>query len=160
MIDLPPRFVKGPTRRRLFVGLGALVALGTLGGLSLIVHTRKSLIVQRLHTLLPTMEIDDAQLDAYASDFIAHDLETRNIEILGLRAAAPLLYSPALRWMMPARARQLLESYDRRIITGFLLSTDFLEVRARGERRVSCVGFFEPYATPCGNPLPRLFAQT
>ena len=158
MIDRSARFGKGPTRRRLFAGLGALAALGALGGLSLLVHTRKSLIVQRIRVLLLAIEIDDAQLDAYARDFIAHDVETRNIESLGLRAAAPLLYSPALHRVMPARARQLLESYDRRIITGFLLSTDFLEVRSRGERRVSYIGFYEPYAMPCGNPLPQLFA--
>ena len=44
----------------------------------------------------------------------------------------------------------------REVFTDYLLSTDFFRYGADESRRVRYVGFYDPYATPCNNPLARV----
>lgn len=142
------------TRRRLVAGLaGATAACLSAAGASFAFNRPERLIVIRVRHLFPEIQVDNADLNAFAVDFLAHDRRSSTLQIATLRAAGPLLYSPALRWLLPNRFDRQLDSFDRRVVTSFLLSTDFFAARERGSTRVSYDGFFNPYERPCTNPF-------
>ncbi len=125
------------TRRRLLqilVWCGAPLAVGWLAWRSSVTSlfgrgTARLLAVlltpqQRLRAHFRYLDLDSGGVDQYFADY------QRFRGTLSRRAPLP-----------------------REVFTHYLLSTDFFRYGADESRRVRYVGFYDPYITPCNNPL-------
>ena len=125
------------TRRRLLqilVWCGAPLAVGWLAWRSSVTSlfgrgTARLLAVvltpqQRLRAHFRYLDLDSGGVDQYFADY------QRFRGTLSRRSPLP-----------------------REVFTHYLLSTDFFRHGADESRRVLYVGFYDPYITPCNNPL-------
>lgn len=142
------------SRRTVNVGIAGGAIIGFLGlSSSFLANDPVTLVKRRVRHLFPGLEIDEESLQAFADDFWSRDQRSTGPQIAALRALGPLLYAPALRWFLPNGLDTKLTSFDRRIATAFVLSTDILAVQEEAGQRVSYIGYFDPYERPCGSPL-------
>ncbi len=141
-----------------------LIASASTVGLSLSVlgigygaNTPEKIIENIVRVRLPKLEMTQADMTAFVSDFIESDTDTSALEMSVFRVMAPFVNLPPFRWMLPGKATRTIENFHQRVLTEFMMGSDFFETYAEGNPKVSYTGLFDPYQKPCGNPLPPLF---
>ena len=147
-------------RRTILIAGASTVGLG-LGvlGVGYGANTPEKIIENIVRVRLPKLEMSDADMAAFVSDFIASDTDTSALEMSVFRVMAPFVNLPPFRWAMPKKASRAVENFHQRVLTEFFMGSDFFETYAEGNHKVTYTGLFDPYLKPCGNPLPPLFVD-
>lgn len=142
------------SRRTLMVaGLGAVaLPAGLLAWAAR--ASRPDAVVAYLRHALPGLAVAEADRSAFAVDWAGR------IDPQGQRKAYYdlmffLMANPGLEASLPERLRGHLQQFTRRLLTTFLLSTDFFGTAGQQPERTSFVAFADPYALGCRNPLAR-----
>ena len=103
---------------------------------------------------LGDLAVDPQQVERFAAEFLASRPATDRFLWGFVGIVAPLL--PVIAWL-PGAKRELRRAEDR-IVSGFLLGSDFFREGADRSRRVRYLGLLDPYRTPCANPFARFDA--
>jgi hypothetical protein len=138
-------------RRNVLVGFAALGALGATmrwSGASLAPEDAvKTIVYKRLDYL----SLDPAGVRQFAADYVAAmDISTAKLRLIA--AVAPLY-----RRLSSAPGHFLYRSArygEERVVTRYLLSSDFFSSGADENRIVRYLGFYDPLQA-CGNPFAR-----
>ena len=137
------------TRRGLLFGGAAVLGLAALRlGLS----RPEDAVIAVLRKRLSYLQLDEASLGNFARDFAASGKMARG----KLRLIAAL--APLYQWLpsddsSPAAVRH----GEERLVTAFLLSSDFFVTGADERRPVHYLRLFDPWSNPgaCQNPFAR-----
>lgn len=136
-------------RALLFGGAGALGLVALRLGLS----TPEDAVVLVLRKRLAHLTLDDAGVRAFAADFTASGKVARS----KLRLVAAM--SPLYHWL-PAdeNTPNAVRHGEERVVTAYLLSSDFFTNGADETQVVGYQGLFDPWARPvaCQNPFARI----
>jgi hypothetical protein len=109
----------------------------------------KASIVAVLHKCLGYLKLDEAGVQRFADDLIERDLiSAERLHIIG--AAGPL-YSH-LSMTTHNMVYDGIRHGEERIITNYLLSTDFFSAGQDETRLIRYLGFYDPVLA-CGNPF-------
>lgn len=144
-----------PTSRRkllLLSGLSAALTAGALGALRKYRGNPEDPVVAILKRRLAHLDIRGQDLRTFATAYVQHHEEFRRE--LGLMSvlSGPLGHtSPYALLSLGHYFRRLEDS----VVSLFLLSTDFFQNDAAEDRRITYVGFYDPFETICRNPLMR-----
>ena len=142
-------------RRALLLGSGCLALLG-VSSFRYLHASDEDAIVAVLRRCLGYLRLDDDGVRRFAHDYAAaHLISTAKLRALD--AVGPL-YSH-----LPFNSRTLLprdmRRGEERVVTKFLLSSDFFAHGADMTRTVRYVGLFDPLRG-CGNPFARAVGGT
>lgn len=137
------------SRRGVLLGGAAIVGLVAL---RLSLTRPEDAVVTVLRKRLSYLKLDDAGVLAFAKDFTAAGVMARN----KLRVIAAM--APLYRWLpaddsTPAAVRH----GEERIVTAFLLSSDFFRNGADEQKPVTYRHLYDPWAelAACQNPFAR-----
>jgi hypothetical protein len=143
------------SRRQLFVAAASGVA--GLAGLRYLTSNEEDGIVAVLRKRLDYLVLDEPGVRAFAADLAAHN-NVRGSKLRLIDATEPV-YS---RLPTPANApsstlAHKLEHGEARIVSLYLLSSDFFANGADETRPVRYVSYYDPMdrVRPCGNPFAR-----
>jgi hypothetical protein len=137
------------TRRQLLGGF-LLGALG-LGGLYTYQNRYNKLIVSILQDRLSYLDLSEIDLDAFADDF-ADDRGTYGTRGRLLALTYPIFETAD--FLNPAEEETM--RFEERVVSRFLLSTDFFWNNSDETRPVRYLAYNNPYRTGCANPLAQL----
>jgi len=145
------------SRRSLLAGIGALGALGSLATLRLALAAPDAAVAAVIRKRLGYLRIDDATLAAFARDYTA----SAAIAPAKLRLIAALL--PLYRRLPAETASPGSIRYgEERIVTDFLLASDFFRHHGETARPVQYLGLYDPWGSgncrielPAGDGGPR-----
>ena len=108
-----------------------------------------AMLKRKLHYL----ELDEQGVKRFVRDMLPHisPYIRRNLAWLqlGLPVYAGLDYTS--RWASTKWYRET----EQKIVTQFLMSSDFFQNNADETRTIHYLGFYDPYTRPCANPFPR-----
>ena len=110
-------------------------------------------IVAVLDKRLNYLRLDPAGVRAFANDLAARDIVSQ--PRLRLVEMVEPVYSHVALTGDSFVARAVRHGEDR-IVTLFLLSSDFFDENADEARMVRYLGFYDPLRRPCRNPFARL----
>jgi hypothetical protein len=143
------------TTRRALLG-GALIAGGGLLLAASLVKQRPDrwasvFVTRSLRRGLGDLAVDPQDVDRFVAEFLASRPGSDRFLLGFVGIAAPLL--PVIAWL-PAARRELRRAEDR-IVSRFLLGSDFFRKGSDRSRRVRYLGLWDPYQAPCANPFAR-----
>ena len=144
----------GTTRRALLAG--AFLAGGGLLLAASLVKQRPDrwasvFVTRSLRRGLGDLRVDPREVERFVAEFLASRPASDRFLLGFVGIVAPLL--PVIAWL-PAARRELRRAEDR-IVSGFLLGSDFFRAGADRSRRVRYLGLWDPYRAPCANPFAR-----
>jgi hypothetical protein len=137
--------------RRRYVLLSGLAALCGAGGWRFAHTSDESAIRKVLYNRLSYLRLDDAGVRRYARDLKEH----RMISSLRLRmsdAAGPLY--TALSFSSSGSLHNAIRHGEERVVTQYLISSDFFRNGADESRLINYLGFYDPMVA-CGSPFAR-----
>lgn len=137
--------------RRAFLA-GSLVVVGGAGVWWATRDHIEDLIVRILRRQLYYLDVDEADLRAYAGDLTARTSLMTSSSTRAFSLVNPV-YSIAPESVLDADAR--IGVIEDEIVTGFLLSSDFFMNGEDESRPVTYIAYYEPGLVPCFNPLLR-----
>lgn len=137
-------------RRALLIGGLSVGALAGALGWRLGIVTEQQAIVDVLHKRLDYLRLDESGLRRFADDLVRH----RSIPGVRLRllAAAGPLYRSFRLGNDPIAKR--VRHVEERIVTAYLLSSDYFRSGQNEARSVQYLGFYDPFQA-CNNPFAR-----
>ena len=145
------------TRRSLLFSLVGLLAVGAGGASgSYVVNTPEALVAMIIRRRLPDIAIEDDVLAEFARRYLAFDKQIPGHLLALLRIVSPVVFSDWLGFLIPGRARDMAEKLERRILTRFLLSTDFFDPDREKDAPVNYIAFADPWGVGCANPFADL----
>lgn len=136
-------------RRHVLIGGAALVTTGSAGAVWLAMrsHDASQWIEAVVRRLLPNVRLDAESLAQYAAR-LARDAEFRSMKVelaLDLDALAPAVVRIA------PEVRLKIERLERRVLSGYLLGSNFFRVADPRAETIICTG----PVVACGNPFAR-----
>jgi hypothetical protein len=134
------------SRRRFLISGVATMTAAVAGWAYLQEFTYHNLIISVLHRKLSYLELDESSLGKFAADF-AGDYGT-----LGHKGQLLALSRPVLP-LVDSLAADEVTRFEDRVVSKFLLSTDFFRNGADETRPVKYVAYYNPYNVACGNPF-------
>ena len=140
--------------RRSFLLSGAAIATVVIVGYAVMgpaLRKAEQLIADIVKFHLPFKNIEEADLQAFARDF-DQKYQGDRTKLALLLLAAPVIFSNGLRRSLPGNVRYALGHYERRVLTQFILSTNFFELEDVNGPEIEYYGFYDP-SQPCGFPL-------
>ncbi len=136
------------SRRGLLLASG--VGISGVVALRFAASTPSQLIAEVLRNRLSYLKLEPTGVEAFARDLMESNLVAG--DKLRILSATGLLQFPFEAVGFRPSALRLREE---RIITYYLLSTDFFLTGADQSRVVNYLGFYDPYKAACFNPFPR-----
>lgn len=137
------------SRRALLVAAGA-AGLSGFAGLRFVLADPEQAIVAVLRKRLDYLRLDDDGLAAFARDVLRRDAVSKT-RLRALSAVGLMALPLDVVGVRPA----VLRNGEERIVTFYLLSTDFFANGADVSRVVRYLGYYDPFLRPCQNPFPR-----
>jgi hypothetical protein len=134
------------TRRKFLISGGALLTVGVSGWAYTREFTYRNLIISVLHRKLAYMTLDEASLRTFADAFV-NDYGTLGLKGEGLalsRPVFPIVDSPGT---------DEVTRFENRVVSKFLLSSDFFRNGADETRLITYVAYYNPYSLACANPF-------
>lgn len=138
--------MKRISRRQLLGGV-LFGALG-LGGLYAYENRYRDLVVSIVRDRLSYLDLSQVDLDAFADDFIA-DRGAYGIRGRLFAWAYPVIENAGFLNPMPERT----DTFEYRVVSRFLLSTDFFWHGSDETRAIQYVAYDNPYVRLCANPF-------
>ena len=136
------------SRRGFIIATG--VGLSGVVGLRLALTSDADAIAAVLRKRLNYLDLDEAGVLSFARDLA----RTRIIATGKLRLAAAVglldFEPPAIGYFTT-----VLHHGEERVVTAYLLSTDFFLSGADEARKVRYLGYYDPFKDACLNPFPR-----
>ena len=114
----------------------------------------KDLIVEILQDNLTYLNLEGIDLYAFAEDFI-NDRGTYGVRGHFLALAYPVIRHASFLNIERAQV----ERFEYRVVSRFLLSTDFFANGAIEALPIRYVAFSNPYRRPCANPFAEITSQ-
>ena len=141
------------SRRRWFAAAASGVA--ALAGLRYMTSDEEDGIVEVLRKRLDYLMLDEPGVRAFAADLTAHDNNNLRHSKLRLIDAAEPVYTRLPR--SPNALTHRLEHGESRVVSLYLLSSDFFLNGADETQPVKYRGYYDPIdrARACGNPFSR-----
>lgn len=137
------------------VGGATTVALAT-GGLFVIKPGINGIITDILHRHLPELELSPDFIDTFTTDFYRAEITAKNRESL-FEMMNLVWRVRSLGHLLPEKyINQQVKKFEERVITRFLMSTDYFWQESEGITDIQTVkylGYYEPYQRPCNNVL-------
>jgi len=129
-------------------------ALGTLGltglvGVGVSAFAVEGFLGARLHRLLGVFTLTDAQMKKFCSDF-SRDYGRRKLYAIMLIEQVPAL-GPVAGGLLLRRPRVVVEKFERKLLTAFIVSTSYLQVSDPAVEPIEYRGL----NIPCSNPFAR-----
>jgi len=142
------------SRRQLLLSGTAVAAVAIIGTavVAPVMRGAEALIAEIVRYHLPFKQIDQRELTVFAETFEREDNVTDKTKLKLLTLASPLIFSPGLRKSLPQKVLVALDNYERRVLTQFLLSTDFFEHEDPYVPELTYYGFYDQ-GQACGYPL-------
>ncbi len=144
------------TRRRFLVGLLLSAPLLYVGGWWLW-WIRKTdcrpMVAAILKKKLHYLDLDAEGVKRFASDIQPHIAPRVRSNLAWLQLGLPV-YSGidyTRRWGREKWYRKV----EWKLITQYLMSTDFFQNDANESRKIRYLMYYDPYSRPCANPFPR-----
>jgi len=137
-------------KRRHFV-LAAAVGLGGALGLRFALSKDESAIVKTIYKKLDYLKLEAAGVRSFARDLAAHGVISSS-RLLIIDAAGPLY----THFEMPKSNKlgNLIRHGEDRVVTLYLMSSDFFKNGADESRVVQYLGYYDPLVA-CNNPFAR-----
>ena len=137
-------------KRRVFIG-AAVLGLAAVAGWRVISGKNENAITKVLHKKLGYLILDPLGVEHFAKDFAARKI----ISSMKLHAidAAGVLYTH-LGLDANNKLFDAIKYGEDRIVTAYLISSDFFINGADDTRLVKYLGYFDPLRA-CGNPFAR-----
>jgi hypothetical protein len=138
-------------RRHFMLGLAGLGGVVGILGWRIIHATQEDAVITILHKRLDYLKLDDAGVRQFARDFVA------KTAISGGKLRLIAAFSPLYRRLVLSPDNFLSHATrfgEERVVTRYLLSSDFFTTGADETRTVHYVDFFDPMRA-CGNPFAR-----
>jgi hypothetical protein len=138
--------------RRTFIA-SALASIAGLFAWRFTTGSVEDVIIAMLRKRLDYLKLDEDGLKAFARDAVKHDIVTPSKRHL-LAVSGPLY----LQFAAPGDGYvgRAVRHGEERIISAYLLSTDFFTGGADTSRVVRYLGYYDPLNHPCGNPFARI----
>jgi hypothetical protein len=143
--------------RRLFVISTVFGTIGLAAGLALRITSRESAVVAVLRKCLPYLQLDEGGVARFAKDIVAMRVIS-DWKLLVLDAAGPL-YGRMIHRTDTDPLTSAIRHGEDRILTAFLISSDFFLNGADESRVVHYLGYYDAVARPCSNPFARPVEQ-
>ena len=139
------------SRRKLLIG-GAAVAVAPPVGIAAraAATSHEDTVAGYLRSALPGMQVPDTNLKQFAGRFLSAN---RYIQGRKLTAAMLVMANPWMRALMPDSFRIKYDWFARRILTDFMLSTDFFTAAGRNLAATAYIDYADAYTLGCRNPL-------
>ena len=141
-------------RRRQLIA-SAVAAIAALTGWRFVRGSPEDAVVTVLRKRLGYLQLEESGVQAYAKDLVARTaLSSNKLRVIGM--AGPIYARFELFVHQDALARELRHG-EERVVSLYLLSSDFFENGADESRMVRYAGFYDPVREPrpCGNPFAR-----
>lgn len=130
--------------RRTFVALGAVTGGLVVAGVTLVANGYKSWIADVLHRALPGYSLDPGGLDRFIAEYQSRHSGATKFQLLG--AVENIFHARSL--LQPETA-DYVESEERKVLTEFLVGSDFFEQYPKGKREIT----FNERAVACKSPF-------
>jgi hypothetical protein len=137
-------------KRRVFLWTG-LAALCAGAGVLPLLSSDQAAVVKVLRKKLAYLTLDESGVRRFARDFIPHHVVSTQ-KLRAIDAAGPLY--TRIGWSAKRRLGGALAHGEDRIVTLYLMSSDFFKNGADKGRVVHYLGFYDPVAA-CNNPFAR-----
>jgi len=129
-------------------------ALGTFGlaglaGIGVSAFAVEDFLGATLHRLLGAFTLTDAQMKKFCGDF-SHDYGRRKLYAIMLIEQVPAL-GPVAGGLLSRRPRVVVEKFERKLLTAFIVSTNYLQVSDPAVEVIEYRGL----NIPCTNPFAR-----
>lgn len=134
------------TRRQLLISALASLGASVAGWAYAEEYDYKALIISVLHRRLGYLNLDEGSLNQFSTDFI-DDYGT-----LGLQGRLLALGRPALGLIENVQEDEV-SRFEDRVVSKYLLSTDFFRNNADEALPVRYVVYYNPYKVACANPF-------
>ena len=142
------------TRRSFLFSTAGVFAIGGGGAsTSYALNSHEAMVIRIVRRRLPDLNMAEEELVEFARDFAAHDANTPRHLLAMLRIASPVVLSNGFSVVIPQKALDLAEGYERKVLTKFFLSTDFFDSARQKGGPVTYITFADPWGAICANPL-------
>ncbi|WAJ27055.1 hypothetical protein [Antarcticirhabdus aurantiaca] len=142
------------TRRGLLMGLGGIAAAAVLGG-GAASMTDEDFLRSTLHRLVGRFEMTSDQFAAFTQSFRAGYPELATVKMLPFRVSEQFGASSLLDSIAPQAILSKVETFERRLLTEFIMSTDYLPLyEEKPNQGVLSVSYFGLQG--CSNPYADL----
>jgi hypothetical protein len=145
-------------RRSFLLGAAGVAGLVGLAGWRLFANSQQQVVMAVLRYRLGYLRLDEAGLKSFADEIVKRQkVSALRLRVLG--AFWPLYKGMSLtghEWYAPGVLHG-----EERVITAYLLSSDFFQNGASETRPVRYVGFYDPEHNPvaCSSPFARSVTQ-
>lgn len=143
----------GINRRHLLLGAAIVAAVPATIAVGTVITPHQNVMIAYLRHQLPGLAVSQIDLEGHARRFTATiPFEQQQFHygiILGVMA------NPVLEATLTGHWRETYSEFTRRLMTGFLLSTDFFSSAGAEPSRTRYVAYRDPYELGCSNPLAR-----
>ncbi len=132
-------------RRTLLISSAATLGLVAVSAGAWIYEDRQVFIPHLLHRLVGDFQMDDEQQRMFVDAMHEHYGQKKLTALMGLYRIREDT------GMGSAYTDPKVDEFERRLLTDFMMSTDFLRQQGQANPRVSFIG----YRLPCSNPYAR-----
>jgi hypothetical protein len=139
-------------RRTLLWGAGGVLALGAVAGWRVLTSSQEDAVAKVLYKRLDYLKLDPEGVRQFARDLVMRNVISSTK--LRMIDATGFLYS-GFALDGDSRLSLAIRRGEERVISAYLISTDFFTNGADLGKEVKYLGFFDPMR-PCSNPFARL----
>jgi|GEM_PF-3777412 len=148
------------TRRNfLLSGVAAAALVGSGAYLGVSALDRDGLIAAILRYHFADWKIRDEDIKSFSSDALDRMNNARGPKVAALAGLSPIIYDAHFRDMLPRAAIGELETFEGRVMTLFLLSSNLLTEQVPPGSEVVYNGIYDP-REGCAFPLTQPIAET
>jgi len=141
------------TRRTAIGGAAAAAGVAAFGGYRVLapMSDPAGAIAQFIARQVPGVQPTDPAVTAFAADAAEKFRPMANF----FETHIALMRNPAFAGFLPEQEAWTQSEFERRIITYFMRSTDYM-LRSAPDQPVTYLLFADPYTAGCSNPLAKL----
>lgn len=134
-----------------------LIAAGGAGATAVLIyalypgaHKDRDFVMSVVRHNLAYLSFGETMLQQFADDFVLHETLPDPGSLMLGATLTRLAVSPIRHY------RERFERFERRVVSRFLLSTDFFQNGRRIDELLTYNGLADPYETLCSNVIARL----
>jgi hypothetical protein len=139
------------TRRGMIAGSATLAAVAALGGIGLLRFDKVDTCRTALTRLIGPFAMDRDAFASFVTDFLRVDQTLMGMRGGLMRAGEFTGLLPRLAGSLPAASAEQVEQFERKLLTQFVLTTNYLQLDDPRTERIDYVGPLDA----CGNPFAR-----
>lgn len=143
----------GINRRHLLLGAAIAAVVPATIAVGTVMTPHQNVVIGYLRHKLPGLAVSQIDLESHARRFTATVPFEHQQFHYGIILA--VMANPVLETTLAGHRRETYNEFTRRLMTGFLLSTDFFTSAEAQPSRTRYIAYRDPYELGCSNPLAR-----